>query len=130
VLNRRSRHPCDGRANAVAGCARPAQGKRRSYRSARERDDDHRNKNPPPSHSPFRFSDQRVEREGATRERGVSHRLSDVLDDLDQFFGAVALLSSEADKLAGSGDDGSSLGCAGDMDAATTPELQQTFIPK
>jgi hypothetical protein len=129
VLNRRSPRP-ERAAKVVTGRAGPAQSQSRSRRNACERDDDHRNKNTPPPHPPFRFSDQRVERERATRERGEGHRLPHVLDDLDQFFGAVALLASEADKLASAGDNGSSLGCTGDVDATTTSELQQAFIAK
>jgi hypothetical protein len=129
VLNRRLRHR-EGRPHTETRLARPAQSQRHSCRSASERQYEHHNKNPPPPHPPLRLSDQPIERERATRERGEHPRLPDALDDLDQLLSAVALLASETDKLASAGDNGSSLGCTGDMDATTTPELQQAFIPK
>src|SRR5207248_11061766 len=65
---------------------------------------------------------------GTSEAIGSFARLADALDDLDQLVGAVALLAGEADKLAGTGEDGTALRCTCDMDAATTPELEQPFI--
>ena len=47
---------------------------------------------------------------------------------LNRLFGAVALLASEADWLAGAGEDGAALRCAGDVDPPAAPELQQPLL--
>ena len=57
----------------------------------------------------------------AHRTRGWS---ADLLDDLDQFIGAVALLAGEVDQVPCSLDDCSAFGCARDGDAAPAPEFE------
>jgi hypothetical protein len=55
-------------------------------------------------------------------------RLADALDDLDQLVSAVALLTSEADKLTGTSKDGPALGSPRHVDSASASELQQPLV--
>ena len=54
--------------------------------------------------------------------------LVDVLDDLDQFVGAVAVVAGEVDEFSGSLDDGALCGGGGDGDAASAAELEQSLV--
>jgi len=55
---------------------------------------------------------------------------ADLLDDLDQLVGAVALLAGEVDQIPRSLDDGTAFGRACDRDAAAAAELQQSLVAK
>jgi hypothetical protein len=57
-----------------------------------------------------------------------SLQLPELLDDLDEFVGLVALGAGVLEELSGASDDGALLGGCGDGDAATAAELEQAFI--
>ena len=52
----------------------------------------------------------------------------ELLDDLDEFVGFVALAAGEVEELSGLFDDGAVFGGAGDGDAAAAAELEQAFV--
>ena len=54
--------------------------------------------------------------------------LAEVLDDLDELVGSVAVAAGEVDELFGACDDGALFGGAGDGDAAAAAELEQSFV--
>jgi hypothetical protein len=54
--------------------------------------------------------------------------LVDVLDDLDEFVGAVAVLAGVVDEFACFLDDGAAFGCAGYGDAAAAAEFEESFV--
>ena len=53
---------------------------------------------------------------------------AEVLDDLDEFVGLVALGTRIAEEISGAFDDGGLLRGAGDSDPAATTELEQSFV--
>ena len=55
-------------------------------------------------------------------------RLAELLDDLDELVAPVALYAGEVDEFLRTGDDGASLGCAGDGDAEAAPELEEALV--
>ena len=52
----------------------------------------------------------------------------ELLDDLDEFVGFVALCAGVVEEIFGAFDDGALFGCAGDGDAAAAAELEQAFV--
>jgi hypothetical protein len=52
----------------------------------------------------------------------------DVLDDLDEFVGAVAVLAGVVDEFAGLLKDGAAFGGTGDGDAAAAAEFEESFV--
>jgi hypothetical protein len=53
---------------------------------------------------------------------------AEVLDDADEFVGAVALAACELDEFACAGDDRAAFRGAGDGHAASASELEQPFV--
>jgi hypothetical protein len=53
---------------------------------------------------------------------------TDVLDDLDELVEPVALPAGKVDEFLGARDHGASLERAGDRDATTSSELEQSFL--
>lgn len=53
---------------------------------------------------------------------------ADVLDDLDEFVGAVAVLAGVVDKFAGALDDDAAFRCTCDGDAASAAEFEEAFV--
>ena len=54
--------------------------------------------------------------------------LADVFDDLDEFVELVSVSAGVVDEFSCSLDDGTTLGGAGDGDAAASPEFEQAFV--
>src|SRR5215468_7105424 len=55
-------------------------------------------------------------------------RLAELLDDVDQFVGFVAVLAGELDERSCLFDDSAVLWCAGDGDAPAAAELEQALV--
>src|ERR1035441_1092755 len=56
--------------------------------------------------------------------------LGEVVDHLDDFAMALALLPGELQQVPDLGEDGTALGCARHRDATSAAELQETFLPQ
>jgi hypothetical protein len=66
----------------------------------------------------------------APRPRGAVKMSGKALDDLDDVVAAEAVVAGEFDEIPCPGEHGAALGGARDGDAASAPELQQSFLPE